>query len=100
MTWAELVTTLTALPGVTPPGAGRAFGASALKVHGRIFAMEMPGGLTVKLPADRVRELIASGAGEPFASGRGAPMREWVTVADPRTWEPLAREAAAFVGGR
>ena len=100
MTWAELVTALTALPGVTPPGDGRAFGASALKVHGRIFAMEMAGGLTVKLPAARVRDLIDAGAGAPFASGRGAPMREWVTVADPQSWEAVAREAAAYVGGR
>ena len=34
-----LTAELVGLPGVTPPEGGRGFGASALKVDGKIFAM-------------------------------------------------------------
>jgi hypothetical protein len=87
---------------VEPPKPGGAFGASALKVGGKIFAMVSQGSLVVKLPAGRVQELIAAGKGEPFDAGKGRPMKEWVSI-DParsRTWTPLAREARDFVGRR
>ena len=93
-------------PGVTTPGERpgreRAFGAGALKVNGRIFAMISGGRLVVKLPAARVAALIAAGEGGPFDGGKGRPMKEWATVDVARraAWEPLAREAPAFVGGR
>jgi hypothetical protein len=85
-------------PGVTPPEPrGRRFGASALKVDGSIFAMVQHGRLVVKLPAARVAELIADGAGEPFGAGKGRPMREWVAIRDDTRWRELAEEALAFV---
>lgn len=88
--------------GVTRPDEGRRrFGATALKVHGSIFAMLVSDQLVLKLPADRVSALIAEGSGAPFASGRGTAMREWVVVhrEDAETWSGLAREALAFVRG-
>jgi hypothetical protein len=97
--FARLVDDLAGEPGVEPPGTGRrrGFGSSALTVGGAIFAMLVSGGLVVKLPAARVAELIGAGAGEPFATGRGRPMREWVAVAPDADWDGLAREALAFV---
>jgi hypothetical protein len=96
-----LVEALAGEPGVQPPGAqgGRRFGADTLRVGGSIFAMLSHGELVVKLPAERVAELIAQGAGTPFSAGRGTPMRQWLTVASSADWEGLAREALAFVGG-
>jgi hypothetical protein len=90
-------------PGITPPESGRrAFGASALKVGGSIFAMLHDGRLVVKLHRDRVAELIAGGAGEPFEAGKGRPMKEWVAITDgdDARWRALAEEALAFVGRR
>ncbi len=91
-------------PGVTPPGEGRGFGAGALKVDGRIFAMLSGGTLVVKLPRARVDELVADDAGTRFEPGTGRVMREWLALAagsDDARWHALAREALAFVrGGR
>jgi hypothetical protein len=100
--FAALVAELVGRPGVTPPEPGRrAFGASALKVDGAIFAMLRDGRLVVKLPRDRVAALVGDGTGEPFEAGRGRPMREWVAVAggDDAAWRALAEEALAFVRG-
>ena len=100
--FAALVAGLADRPGVTPPGPGRRFGASALRVGGTIFAMLQDGRLVVKLPAPRVAELIADGEGAPFGAGKGRPMREWVAIADgdAARWRALAEEALAFVGHR
>ena len=94
-----LVATFAGTPGVTlPEDGGRRFGATALKVHGAIFAMQVQGELVLKLPRERVAALIESGSGGPFSSGKGTPMREWVTVVEPPDGdEALAREALDFV---
>lgn len=95
----DLVDTFVARDGVTPPGPGRGFGRSALRVHGRIFAMLVRGSLVLKLPEDRVSDLVRRGAGEPFDANKGAPMREWLRV-DPASgldWAALAQEALAHV---
>ena len=86
--------------GVEQPGEGRAFGSSALKVDRKIFAMAVAGRLVLKLPAARVRALIADGDGMPFDAGKGRPMKEWVALADDTEAITLAEEAYAFVGGR
>lgn len=85
-------------PRVTLPAPTRgAFGANALKVDGKIFAMEVGGALVMKLPRARVASLIEAGEGAPFGTA-GRVMKEWVAV----TGGPvvsLAREARAFVAG-
>jgi hypothetical protein len=55
-------------------------------------------GMVVKLPRDRVDELIAQGVGQPFAPG-GKVFREWVSIPerDRRRWRSLLREGIAFV---
>jgi hypothetical protein len=92
-------------PGVSVPGqsVGSGFGAGALKVNRSIFAMpgrgELRGRLVVKLPSERVFELIEAGQGEAFQAGKGTRMKQWLVVhgSDPTTWLLLAEEAFAFV---
>lgn len=82
------------LPSAT--GEGK-FGASALKVDGKIFAMLAGEELVVKLPRQRVDELVVSGVGRAFDPGHGRVMKEWITVApDRRRWDELADEARQF----
>jgi hypothetical protein len=79
---------------------GRGFGADALKMHGKIFAMLAGGRLVVKLPRQRVDALVASGEGERFDPRRdGRLMREWLALAPTSEidWLTLAREAKTFV---
>ncbi|MGH2637331.1 MAG: hypothetical protein ACRDHU_14460 [Actinomycetota bacterium] len=80
---------------------GTGFGASpGLRVGGKVFAMLVEGELVVKLPKDRVDQLVESGAGTKFDPGHGRRMKEWVTVSARRgrQWAPLASEAFEFVG--
>lgn len=89
-------------PGVTPP-MGRGFGSSGLRLHGKIFAMlASKGAFVVKLPRQRVDELIASGNGEYFGTGHGRVMKEWLSVAplSDLDWLPLAEEAMAFAAAK
>jgi hypothetical protein len=59
---------------------GRIFHSTGLKTGGKFFGFVTRGELVVKLPAERVDELITSGAGLPFDAGKGRPMREWVRL--------------------
>jgi hypothetical protein len=53
--------------------------------------------LVVKLPRERVAELLGNGTGEPFAPN-GRQFREWVTVSEPNAavWRRLLAEARDF----
>ena len=98
--YAELVRAFLGRPGVSQDGKG--FGSSALKVRGGIFAMlSSRGQFVVKLPAQRVNELVAAGEGDRLDAGKGRPLKEWLAVrADSsREWVALAEEAMAFVDG-
>lgn len=76
----------------------RRFGANALTINGRIFAMMAQGTLVVKLPRDRVDVLVAEGGGRRFDPGHGRVMQEWLAVAaSARDWLPLVQEAHEFV---
>jgi hypothetical protein len=96
--YADLVDELMGAEGVEPPRGGAGFGRSALKYHNKIFAMFVRGRLVLKLPAGRVDELIAGGAGVRFDANKGTPMKEWFSL-DPdeeRDWSALAQEALSF----
>jgi TfoX/Sxy family transcriptional regulator of competence genes len=91
--------------GVTIPGAAsgpQGFGSGALKVHGSIFAMLRGDRLVLKLPRDRVDDLVTTGAADPFTAGKTRRMKEWATITtdDESSWQALAREAFDFVGSR
>ena len=94
----DLVDKLIGADGVTPPRGGGGFGRSALRFQGKIFVMFVRGRLVVKLPAERVGELIAAGEGVHFDANKGTPMREWLNL-DPDSalpWLALATEALDF----
>ncbi|HEX7238803.1 MAG TPA: hypothetical protein VF263_00945 [Longimicrobiaceae bacterium] len=77
----------------------KGFGADALCIGDKIFAMLVRDRLVVKLPRGRVDTLVASGDGERFDTGNGRLMKEWLSV-DPASglsWPSLAREAREFV---
>ena len=86
---------------VTLPGNGKGFGSSALKVNGRIFAMmSSRGKFVVKLPKERVTELVKTGKGSYFDPGHGRLMKEWLEVKVVKAqWIALAKEAREFVNG-
>jgi hypothetical protein len=94
----DLVDALTGVEGVTPPRGGSGFGRSALRFHGKIFAMHVRGALVVKLPAERVEALVRAGEGVHFDANKGTPMREWLSLRpdSAQPWLPLATEALEF----
>ena len=83
------------------PAVGRStmMGYPCVRRAGRFFASfdTRAEALVVKLPRQRVAELIADGTGEPFAPN-GRVFREWATIfePDPRVWAQLLAEARAF----
>jgi hypothetical protein len=88
---------------VQPPDSagGRRFGSEALRVGGSIVAMLVQGRVVLKLPRERVEALIGAGDGEPFDSGRGRPMREWVVLTgDPADDLGLLHEAVELARSR
>jgi len=97
----KLVDELASTSGVTVPGGGTGFGAGALRLNNKIFAMLVRGRLVVKLPRARVDALVASGDGVRFDANKGKPMAEWLVVdqGSRLAWSAVAREAMAFVGG-
>jgi TfoX/Sxy family transcriptional regulator of competence genes len=77
---------------------GKMMSSYGLKVHGKIFAMFGRSKFTVKLPKERVDELVAGGKGERFDPGHGRLMKEWVTVKfGTENWVELANQAYEFV---
>ena len=86
-------------PHVTLPGEGCGFGSAALRTHGKIFTMLVRGSLVVKLPKQRVDELVRASEGTFFDANKDKPMKEWLSL-DPRSrlgWTSLAREALEYV---
>ena len=53
----------------------------------------------MKLPAARVAEFIATGAGRPCDPRRGRPTKQWVRLrpSDQQTWTNHLKEARDFV---
>ena len=102
--YAAVVKALAGKGGIThaePDDSKRGFGANALKINKKIFAMlASDDRFVVKLPRGRVDALVAGGFGERFDPRRnGRAMKEWLVVAPGREarWLPLAKEAMEFV---
>lgn len=79
---------------------GTIMGGRCVRVDGEFLALvDFSGsGLVVKLPRERVAELIDQGVGRPFAPA-GKVFREWVSVPtrDRRRWRSLLQEGVDFV---
>jgi hypothetical protein len=79
---------------------GKGFGSSGLKVNGKLFAMiSSKAEFVVKLPRDRVTDLVRHRKGKLFDPGHGRLMKEWIVIdGAPTSWVGLAKEARQFVG--
>ena len=81
-------------------GEGKGFGANALKVQGKIFAMiSSKNVLVLKLPKARVNQMVQDGLGDYFDPGHGRKMKEWLEYRGAsETWFDIVHEARNFVG--
>jgi hypothetical protein len=83
------------------PAVGRStmMGYPCVRLAGRFLASydEEARCLVVKLPSERVAELVTAGTGDQFAPA-GKVFREWVAIPtiDRRLWQTLLTEAVAF----
>jgi hypothetical protein len=60
--------------------------------------MLVKGELVVKLPKQRVDEVVAARAGTYFDPGDGRLMKQWISISPGRVaWVDLAKDAYAFV---
>ena len=79
---------------------GTIMGGRCARVQGEFLALvDFKGsGLVVKLPRERVAELIEEGHGDPFAPA-GRRFREWAAIApaDEANWPGLIEDAFAHV---
>jgi len=75
------------------------FGAQGLRSGGKVFAFLWKQRLVVKLPQDRVEQLVREENAVRFDPGHGRVSKEWVSVAaDAKTnWTRLVHEARGFV---
>ncbi len=76
---------------------GTMMGLPCIRREGRFFASleRDTGRLILKLPSERVEELVAAGIGSPFAPN-GKVFREWVALEEGSDWDALTGEALAF----
>jgi hypothetical protein len=83
------------------PAIGRAtmMGFPCVRLAGRFLAScdDKTGCLVVKLPRERVVELVEQGDGDPFAPA-GKVFREWVSIpeVDRTLWQTVLAEAVEF----
>jgi TfoX/Sxy family transcriptional regulator of competence genes len=94
--FSEISKTFLRSPNVTT---AKMFGGTALKASNKVFACSYKGKLVLKLPREKVDDLVAAGGAVHFDSGTGRPAKEWVAI-DPsrgKAWLGLARDAKKFV---
>lgn len=81
---------------------GTIMGGPCVRAKGEFVGMphHKGDGIVVKLPRDRVDELIAGGEGQSFAPA-GKVFREWVLIEshDEDRWRELVQESIGFVTG-
>lgn len=70
-------------------------GAQGIKLGKKMVVMFYKGSLLLKLPPQRVTELIESGHGEPYDPGTGSAMKDRIIVpsANSSEWIALSTEA-------
>jgi hypothetical protein len=72
---------------------------NSLKFETKMFAMLNKDRFVVKLPANRVNELLSSGEGLSYDAGTGKQLKEWVIIStiSLEKWVEFALEAKDFV---
>ena len=93
---AQLMAAVAGRPNVT---FGQALGNTGLMTGGKLFAFLKDGNLVLKLPADRIDDLIRTKGAVRFDRGQDKPLREWAVmpVAANADWSALVIEACDFV---
>jgi TfoX N-terminal domain len=76
---------------------GSMFGSQGLRTGKKFFAVWWHDQLVLKLPPERLRELVAAGTATQFEPMEGRPMNGWVVVDPAADWTALAEEARGFV---
>jgi TfoX/Sxy family transcriptional regulator of competence genes len=79
---------------------GSMFGSRGLRTGKKFFAIWWHEQLVLKLPADRLAELVGAGTATPFEPMAGRPMNGWVVVDASADWPPLVQQAQAFVASQ
>ncbi len=71
----------------------------SLKCKKKMFVMLSKGNYVVKLPKERVEELLTSGDGLSYDPGTGKTMKEWIIIPidSKEKWIEYAQEAKEFV---
>ncbi len=94
--WSEIERAEPGSPGVTPgTGFGRDVG---LRIGGKVFAVRLDDAVVVKLPRDRVEELVAAGVAERWGPGNRV-MKEWVAIPEHESarWQAVVAESRLYV---
>jgi TfoX/Sxy family transcriptional regulator of competence genes len=80
-----------------PVTVGSMFGSKGLRTGPKFFAIWWHSQLVLKLPAERIDQLVRESAAEPFVPMEGRPMTGWVVVEAAAGWDQLAAESRAYV---
>jgi TfoX/Sxy family transcriptional regulator of competence genes len=80
-----------------PVTRGTMFGSQGLRTGTKFFAIWWHEQLVVKLPPDRLQELVAAGDGQVFEPMAGRTMNGWLLVERPTDRDALLAEARAHV---
>jgi hypothetical protein len=79
---------------------GSMFGSQGLRTGKKFFAVRWHDQLVLKLPPERLRELVDGGTATPFEPMEGRAMNGWVVVSPDADWPPLVEEARAYVAAQ
>lgn len=74
-------------------------GAQGIKYNKKMFIMFYKGDLVIKLPPERIKQLINSEEGLPFDPGTGKPMKDRVLISRSKKnlWISLSEESKKYV---
>jgi len=73
-------------------------GSQGLKLGNKMFVMFYKSQLIVKLPPERIAELVTAGDGMPFDPGTGKPMKDRVLIQEERKnlWITFCEESRRY----
>ncbi|MCW2578188.1 MAG: hypothetical protein JWR66_4218 [Modestobacter sp.] len=80
-----------------PVSRGSMFGSQGLRTGRKFFAVWWHDQLVLKLPPDRLQQLVTAGTARPFEPMEGRAMNGWAVVGPSADWPALVDQARAFV---